>query len=118
MTRILVADDQPNIRKLIRLSLPAHYQVLEAATADEALTGAALHRPHIMVLDVMMPGTRDGLGVLQAIRAWPMPQPRVVMVSALGQQEEIARGLALGANAYLVKPFRPSELIGLLEGWR
>jgi DNA-binding response OmpR family regulator len=113
---ILTIEDQPDIRRLIRMTLEfKRYQVSEADNGAEGLRLARLSPPDVILLDVMMPGI-SGLTVsrelAQDARLRHIP---VVMLSALGQVDDIEAGLATGARAYLVKPFSPWELLELME---
>jgi DNA-binding response OmpR family regulator len=109
--RIVVADDEPDIRRLIVFTLRRRgYTIFEAGAGDIALELIRQERPDLVVLDVMMPGL-TGVEVAQALAADPATNAiPVVMLSAKGQAAEIAEGLASGARAYLVKPFAPAEL--------
>ena len=69
MTKILIVDDHPDIRQLIRLTLGSQYEIHEASDAVTAVRLAREHKPHVVVLDIMMPGEMDGLQALQAIRS-------------------------------------------------
>ena len=109
--RIVVADDEADIRRLIVFTLKRRgYTVLEASAGDMALDLIRQELPDLAVLDVMMPGL-TGLEVAQALGADPATSGiPIVMLSAKGQATEIEAGIASGARAYLVKPFRPQEL--------
>ncbi len=113
---ILTIDDHEDIRRLIRLTLEyRHHQVLEAADGVRGLAMARQHRPDVILLDVMMPGL-DGLSVSQMLAADPeLSAIPVVMLSARGAADDIAAGLQTGVRAYLVKPFSPLELLGLVR---
>lgn len=110
-SRIVVADDEADIRRLIVFTLKKRgYTVLEAAAGDAALDLIRQETPDLAVLDVMMPGL-SGHEVAAAVRADPATgHIPIVMLSAKGQASEIEAGLASGATAYLVKPFVPQEL--------
>lgn len=117
MKRVVIVDDQADIRRLLHLTLAfGAYHLYEAADGDEALQMASEIRPEVMILDVMMPGGVDGLEVCRRVRADPeLAGTRVVMLSARGQQSDIVAGEAAGCDAYIVKPFSPLELAGLIE---
>jgi CheY-like chemotaxis protein len=115
MTKILLIDDHPDIRRLIRITLGKAYDVYEA---ENGVTGFELARsmePDLAVLDMMMPGGVDGLQVLEAIKAEPsLAHTRVIMVSARGpEHREIC--LRQGAEAYFTKPFSPLELVAFIK---
>ena len=106
---ILVADDDSDIREVLRLYLEnAGYAVVEAADGREALDAAMAGGVDLCLLDIMMP-RMDGYQVLKRIRhESPMP---VIIISAKGQDPEKILGLDLGADDYLVKPFNPLEAV-------
>lgn len=116
MKTILVADDESSIRILIRTTLEEpECRILEAATGAAALAITGRLRPDLVILDWMMPGI-SGLDVLRALRNDPSTAAiPVIMVTAMGQEKHRAEGLALGAQAYLVKPFSPLELLQLTQ---
>lgn len=113
MKRILIVDDQEDIRELVRMTLEIDgHEVHEAADGADALQMAARCRPDLVLLDIMMPGGIDGLGVCRTLRQQGTGgRPRVVMLSARGQKNDQQAGLQAGADAYLVKPFSPRELL-------
>jgi two-component system phosphate regulon response regulator PhoB len=116
MKTILVADDEASIRILIHTTLEnPECRILEAATGAAALSIAGRLHPNLIILDWMMPGI-SGLDVLRALRHDPgTAQIPVIMVTAMGQERHRAEGMALGAQAYLVKPFSPLELLQLTQ---
>jgi two-component system response regulator MtrA len=109
--RIVVADDEADIRRLIVFTLRRRgYEIIEASTGESALAQVRDSIPDLVVLDVMMPGL-TGLEIsrLLAADAATASIP-ILMLSAMGQAAEIEAGLSSGANSYLVKPFAPREL--------
>jgi DNA-binding response OmpR family regulator len=115
--RILIVEDQPDICKLIRMTLEfGDFEIHEANDGETGLNMARAIRPSIMLLDVMMPGLLDGYQVCTRIKQDPSLQSiQVVMLTARGQASDMAAGEAAGADAYLVKPFSPLELIERVE---
>ena len=113
---ILCADDDPDILALFALRLEgAGFRVVQPADGEQALALARDLHPSVAVLDVMMPRL-TGTEVLGALRADPATRDlRVVLVSARAQQSDVETGLAAGADAYLAKPFRASELIEIVQ---
>ena len=109
--RIVVADDEADIRRLIVYTLRRRgYTIVEARAGDTALELIRQERPDLAVLDVMMPGM-SGLDVARALTADPETASiPIVILSAKGQATEIEAGLASGARTYLTKPFAPQEL--------
>jgi DNA-binding response OmpR family regulator len=113
MKRILIVDDHADIRKLIRMTLEFEdYEVFEAGDAVSAVSIAADLRPDLVVLDVMMPGEFDGLEACRRLKS-PSKEaaPQVMLLSARGQASDREAGRNAGADAYLVKPFSPLQLI-------
>lgn len=108
-TRILVIDDEVQIRRFLRISLASQgYEVLEAATAGEGLELAATRMPGLVVLDLGLPGA-DGKAVLEEIRSWSsMP---VIILSVRADENEKVRALDAGANDYVTKPFGLQEFL-------
>ena len=110
-TRILIADDEPNILiSLEYLMKREGYEVLVARDGEEALQVLQRERPRLVLLAVMMP-KRSGLEVCQALRAdEALRGTLVLMLTAKGRDTDVAKGLALGADAYMTKPFSTREL--------
>jgi len=109
-SRILVVDDDPDLRKLIADFLAGHgYQVAAAENAADMRRMIDLHRPDLVILDVMMPG-EDGLSAARRLAADP-GAPSVIMLSALGSDTDRIIGLEVGADDYLAKPCNPRELL-------
>lgn len=114
--RVLVADDEPDIRDLVCLAVRRAGGTVVSAVADgaAALAAARAERPDLAVLDVSMPEA-SGLEVCVALRADAgTAGARVLLLSAGASDEDVARGLAAGADAYLVKPFAVAELVELV----
>jgi len=114
---ILIVDDHADIRRLVRMTLEFEdYEIFEAANGDEALSFLAGRRADVVLLDVMMPGSANGLDVCRHIRAQPeLAGVRVLLLSARGQASDREAGLQAGADIYLVKPFSPLQLIDCLR---
>ena len=117
MNRVLIVEDQSDIRKLIRMTLEFEaYEIHEASDGASGLRMARAVMPSIMLLDVMMPGEMDGLQVCQAIKTDPqLRHIKVVLLTARGQARDQEAGRAAGADEYLVKPFSPLQLIDTIE---
>lgn len=116
MTTILVADDEPHIVDLVRITLEHdRVRVVEAYDGEHALLLAQAARPDLVFLDVHMPGL-GGLEVCRQLRDDPaFRHSTIVMLTAAAQKADIARGLAAGADEYLTKPFSPVALLALVE---
>ena len=114
--KLLIVDDQLEIRKLIRLTLVRRYDLLEAEDAAGAWEIIQRERPDAVLLDVMMPGTLDGYGLCARIKADPaLARTHVILVTARGQMTDRDQGREAGADGYFVKPFSPLALISHLE---
>lgn len=109
----LVIDDEPQIRRLLRVTLEANgYRVLDAATGDDGMVQAAQRKPDIVLLDLGLPDL-DGLTVLKRIREWSnIP---IVILSVRDQEEEKIEALDSGADDYVTKPFNSGELLARLR---
>lgn len=110
--KILVADDEPNIViSLEYLFKREGYTVLVARDGQEALNSITREKPDLVLLDVMMP-IKTGLEVLQAVRASDeLRLTKILMLTAKGRDTDVTKGLALGADAYMTKPFSTRELV-------
>ncbi len=117
MKRVLIVEDQADIRKLIRMTLEFEpYEIHEAANGVDGLRVAITTTPDLMLLDVMMPGELDGLQVCAQVRAHPALQAtRVVLLTARGHTKDRDAGQQAGADEYLIKPFSPLQLIETIE---
>jgi DNA-binding response OmpR family regulator len=118
-SRVLIADDEPNIVISLEFLMKQRgYETSVARDGDEALAEVERFQPDLVLLDVMLP-RRDGFEVCQKLRADGWTDLRIVMLTAKGRDVEIEKGLALGADAYVTKPFSTGELVervaGLLE---
>jgi DNA-binding response OmpR family regulator len=111
-TKILIADDEPNILISLEFLMKREgYEVLLARDGQEALDVIARERPALVLLDVMMP-IKSGFDVCHELRASEgLRDTRVLMLTAKGRDTDVAKGLALGANAYMTKPFSTKELV-------
>jgi len=110
--KILVVDDEPNIvLSLEFLMKQAGFQVRTASDGEAALAAIAAEQPDLMLLDVMMP-RKNGYEVCQAVRANPdWKGIRIIMLTAKGREVEREKGLALGADDYITKPFSTQEVV-------
>lgn len=113
MSKILIVDDDPNIRELIRVFLRNEgFDVYEAADGMEALATLATLKADLAILDVMMPNL-DGWELCRELRAaYDMP---LLMLTAKGETSQKVKGFDLGADDYLVKPFEPVELVARVK---
>jgi two-component system, OmpR family, alkaline phosphatase synthesis response regulator PhoP len=114
--KILIADDEPNIVAALEFLLQRNgFEVCVARNGDEALKLIETHNPDLILLDVMMP-QRSGYDVCQRVReneAWR--RIKIVMLSAKGREVEVSKGLSIGADLYITKPFSTRELIAQIK---
>ena len=114
--KVLIVDDEPNIVISLEFALQKEgFIVAVARDGEEALMQAAAFRPDVVLLDVMMP-KKSGFEVCEALRADPaFAELCIIMVTAKGRDTEVARGLAIGADAYITKPFANKELLARIR---
>jgi two-component system alkaline phosphatase synthesis response regulator PhoP len=110
--RVLIADDEPNIVVSLEFLMEqSGYEIRTVSNGDDALRVAREFRPHLMILDIMLP-LKNGFEVCQVIRESPELNPlKIILLTAKGRETEVAKGLALGADAYITKPFATRELL-------
>jgi two-component system alkaline phosphatase synthesis response regulator PhoP len=111
-TKILIADDEPNILISLEFLMKREgYEVVLARDGQEAMDAIVRERPALVLLDVMMP-IKTGFDVCYEVRAHEAVRDTlIVMLTAKGRDTDVAKGLALGANAYMTKPFSTKELV-------
>jgi two-component system, OmpR family, KDP operon response regulator KdpE len=111
--RVLVCDDEMQIRRALRVVLrDAGFEVIETADAKEALDAVAVNPPDAAIIDLILPDG-DGVEVCRSIREWSeMP---ILVLSAVGEEEQKVRALEAGADDYVTKPFGPRELVARLK---
>lgn len=115
--RILIVDDHADLRLLLQECLDDGrntYAYQEAENGQGALAGIDSFVPHLVILDVMLPGGLDGYSICKTIKAQPTA-PYVIMLSACGQQADLEKGRQAGCDRYLVKPFSPIGLVDVVE---
>lgn len=115
-TKILIADDEPNIVISLEFLLKREgYEVVVAHDGAQALERIRAERPFLAILDVMMPH-RNGFEVCQDLRQDPeFKDLRIMMLTAKGRDTEVSKGLALGADVYMTKPFSTRDLIAKVK---
>lgn len=109
--KVLIVDDEPNI--VISLDFLMRQQGYETRTVDDGLRAvdeAVDFRPDLVLLDVSLPG-QDGFEVCRELRAKLDPTLKIIMLTARGRETEVAKGLALGADSYVTKPFSTRDLV-------
>jgi DNA-binding response OmpR family regulator len=114
--KILIVDDEPNIVLSLEFLMKKEgFEVAVAGDGDEALARVAAFAPDLVLLDVMMP-KKSGFEVCEALRADPARAAlKIVMLTAKGRDTEVAKGLALGADAYVTKPFSTKDLVARVK---
>ena len=114
--KILIVDDEPNIVISLEFLMKKEgFEVAVANDGEEALAKVASFNPDLMLLDVMMP-KKSGFEVCEALRADPQRTGlQIVMLTAKGRDTEVAKGLALGADAYVTKPFSTKDLVAKVK---
>lgn len=115
--KILIVDDEPNIVISLEFLMKREgFEVAVAVDGEEALAKVDSFRPDLVLLDVMMP-KKSGFEVCEALRADPEKAGLlVVMLTAKGRDTEVAKGLAIGADAYVTKPFSTKDLVVKVKG--
>src|SRR3954468_3676357 len=112
MAKVLIAEDDPSIRALIRLTLDSgRFEILEAGGGDSALDAARLQRPDLLFIDWNMPG-RDGIDVCRELRSsLTTDDLKIVLVTARAQPEDRRAAIEAGADDFITKPFSPLSLL-------
>jgi two-component system, OmpR family, phosphate regulon response regulator PhoB len=110
--KLLIAEDEPGIRRLIRMTLESEeYEIIEASDGEEALTLARGEHPELLLLDVMMP-RRSGLEVCRLLKADDdTAGMTIVMLTARAQESDLREARAAGCDDYFMKPFSPVALL-------
>jgi DNA-binding response OmpR family regulator len=116
MAAIVIAEDEPHIARLIKFKLEKEgHEIHWENDGGAALKRIEEVKPELIILDIMMP-VMDGYQVLQAVKDNPdLKDIPVVMLTAKGQEKDIVRGIQMGAEDYIVKPFHPAELAARVE---
>ncbi|MBI1858375.1 MAG: response regulator [Candidatus Melainabacteria bacterium] len=117
MPKILIADDEPSLRLLVKATLNANksFELIEASDGNEALEKTKTEKPDLILLDVMMPGL-SGFEVCERIKNDPATKDiTIIMLTAKGQQSDKDWAISVGTDYFLTKPFSPIELFNLIE---
>jgi two-component system phosphate regulon response regulator PhoB len=117
MKKILIVDDQQEVRELVSVTLEiGSHEILTASNGSEALKIARSAHPDVILLDVMMPGGPDGIEVCRRLKSDVSTQDiYIVILTAKGQDADRQRGADAGADDYFVKPFSPLELMQKID---
>jgi DNA-binding response OmpR family regulator len=109
--KVLIVDDEPNIVASLEFLMSRQgYEILVVTDGDEVLDAVDRFQPDLVLLDVMLPH-RDGFEVCQQLRASGHDKLKIIMLTAKGRESEVTMGLAIGADAYVTKPFSTRELV-------
>lgn len=116
--KILVVDDEPTIVRLMEFILARQgHEMQVAVNGEEALEKIRAHAPDLVLLDIMMPRI-DGYEVARAVRADPATAGLpIIMLSAKAQEEDIRKGVEIGVDEYITKPFSPEHLVHVVAGY-
>ena len=116
--KILVVDDEPTIVRLMEFILARQgHQMLVAVNGEQALELAKEHSPDLILLDIMMPRI-DGYEVARTLRSDPANEHLpIIMLSAKAQDEDVRKGMEVGVNEYITKPFHPEHLVHVVSGY-
>lgn len=117
MKKILIVDDQLQIRELVEVTLrTGEYEVLQADSGEKAVEIAKSEKPDLIIMDIMMPGEFDGLEATRILKNDPETKEIFVLIlTAKGQQFDRKKGTEAGADDYFSKPFSPLDLIKKVE---
>ena len=117
MKKILIVDDQREVRELVEVTLRVEeYEIIQAQSGKDAIDIVREESPDLVIMDVMMPGDIDGLEATRLLKSDPETRDTlIIMLTAKGQKEDVESGIKAGANDYFIKPFSPIELINKVE---
>jgi len=117
MKKILVVDDQLEVRELVEVTLRVEdYQIFQAKSGEEAIEIVKAEKPDLIIMDIMMSGGMDGLEATRILKNDPETKNcTIIMLTAKGQRGDREKGFEAGANDYFPKPFSPLELIKKVE---
>lgn len=117
MKKILIVDDQMEVRELVEVTLRVDgYEIFQAESGEKAIEIAKSEKPELIIMDIMMPGGMDGLEATRILKNDPETKDcTIVMLTAKGQQADREAGLKAGADDYFSKPFSPMALIDKIE---
>ena len=117
MKKILVVDDYREIRELVTTTLTLRdYQIFQAESGEAAIGVAKAEKPDLIIMDITMPGSIDGLEAARMIKDDPDTENcKIIMLTGMGQDTYRKQGLEAGADDYFVKPFSPLALLNKVE---
>ena len=113
MKKILIVDDQKEVRELVEITLRSEeYKILQAKNAREAVETVKTEKPDLVIMDIMMPGEMDGFQAARILKESPQTKDsKIIMLTAKGQTTDLDQGFKAGADGYFIKPFSPLDLI-------
>lgn len=113
MNKILIVDDQPEVRELVEITLRSeNFRILQAQDGENAINIARKEKPVLIIMDIMMPGKIDGIEATRILKNDPETKEIIIIIlTAKGQKGDIEKGYKAGAEDYFVKPFSPLDLI-------
>jgi len=113
MKKILIVDDQPEVRELVEITLRAeNFQIIQAINGENAINIARKEKPDLIIMDIMMPGEIDGIEATRILKNDPeTKEVTIIILTAKGQKYDIKKGYKAGADDYFIKPFSPLDLI-------
>lgn len=115
MPRILLVEDEDNLRELVSARLEQHgYEVATAVDGYQAVSKARAFNPDLIILDLMIP-KMDGYTVCRLLKSGAMAETPIILFSARSNPDDVGRGIEMGANAFVSKPFEASQLISKIE---
>ena len=117
MKKILIVDDQMEVRELVEITLrSADYMILQSKNGQEAVETSKTDKPDLVIMDIMMPGEIDGLEAVRLLKNNPQTKDiKIIMLTAKGQSADLEEGYLAGVDGYFVKPFSPLDLIKKVE---
>jgi CheY-like chemotaxis protein len=117
MKKVLIVDDEPGIRKLVKSTLKSEdYQILQAEDGQKAIDIARGQNPDLILMDIIMPGGIDGFEATRILKNDPRTSgSTIIILSAKVQEEDLIKGLQAGADDYFSKPFSPLALVKKVE---
>ena len=117
MKKILIVDDQKEVRRLVEMTIRAEdYQLFQAESGEKAIEIVKAESPDLIIMDLMMPGQTDGLEATRILKSDPETKDSIiVMLTAKGQDTDKEKGFEAGADGYFSKPFSPLNFIKKVE---
>jgi len=117
VNKILIVDDQPEVRELVEITLRSkNFQILQAMNGENAINIARKEKPDLIIMDIMMPGKIDGIEATRILKNDPETKEiLIIILTAKGQAGDVEKGYKAGADDYFIKPFSPLDLIKKID---